>query len=88
MYASLYLVNTSTPTMMLGTNSTSNIVIDVTVGVITIILVAILTIVCVIVVYRKKRKLSVSYPVTHPTSGRYVLILIYSMYDYNLGSYN
>ena len=78
MYASLYLVNTSTPTMMFGTStsdSTNNIVIGVTVGVITIILVAILTIVCVIVVYRRKRKLSVSYPVTHPTSGRYVLIL-------------
>jgi len=72
MYAYLCLANTSTPTMMLGTStsdSTNNVVIGGTVGVITIVLVAIITIVCVIVAYKRKRKLSVSYPVTHPTSG-------------------
>ena len=62
-------------------SANNSIVIGVTVGVIIAILLAILIIVCVIIMYRRKKH-SVSYPVTGPSSGNYSnVVIIVSCYS-------
>ena len=52
-----------------GDSDNINVIIGVTAGVIVTIVVAILITVCVIIMYRRKKKHSVSYPVTCPPSA-------------------
>ena len=68
---------TSTSDMATTSGSANNsIVIGVTVGVIIAILIAILIIVCVIIMYRRKRKHSVSYLAIRPSSGYYYNVAV------------
>ena len=75
-----------------GDSDNNSVMIGVTAGVILAILVAILIIVCVIIMYRRKKKRSVSYPLTcPPTASGYcyvqllqlhIVIILYVSYSY------
>ena len=70
-------MTTSASDMTTTSGSANNsTVIGVTVGVIIAILIAILIIVCVIIMYRRKKKHSVSYLAIRPTSGYYYNVAV------------
>ena len=69
-------MTTSASGMTTTSGSANNsIVIGVTVGVIIAILLATLIVVCAIIMYRRKKH-SVSYPVTGPSSGYYYNVAV------------